>query len=93
MTRLELMTLNEVPGDESRQSAVPFASASVVSRPSMKCREMNPGNVTVAKVCRVVVSPSMKCREMNPGNTEFMTDLFPDNAPLNEVPGDESRQC
>lgn len=37
-------TLNEVPGNESRQSAGRFHALAVRVRPSMKCREMNPGN-------------------------------------------------
>ena len=35
----------------------------------MKCREMNPGNITQHVSKHDVETPSMKCREMNPGNS------------------------
>ena len=63
-------SLNEVPGDESRQSRDVEALA-LEQRPSMKCREMNPGNHGVESYRLPFNDPSMKCREMNPGNREY----------------------
>ena len=34
----------------------------------MKCREMNPGNLSAELGIDVGLAASMKCREMNPGN-------------------------
>ena len=60
--------------------------------PSMKCREMNPGNESRAGYAGIRGDPSMKCREMNPGNNGSKFVAYSLVAALNEVPGDESRQ-
>ena len=59
---------------------------------TMKCREMNPGNSQDEEERTVHGTPSMKCREMNPGNLSVTTRRASSNCPLNEVPGEESRQ-
>ena len=59
--------------------------------PSMKCREMNPGNAANPARGGLFHFPSMKCREMNPGNS--VSRARSTRSPtLNEVPGNESRQ-
>ena len=68
----QVVTLNEVPGKESRQCEEACGRADG-PHPSMKCREKNPGNICrflrVIKMCK----PSMKCREKNPGNFGVQT--------------------
>ena len=59
--------LNEVPGYESRQCPLELDFVNR-NRPSMKCRDMNPGNTPVSKIRLKIIEPSMKCRDMNPGN-------------------------
>ncbi len=61
------MIFNEVPGNESRQWDQVILDV-LAQPPSMKCREMNPGNALACRACGALQSPSMKCREMNPGN-------------------------
>ena len=61
-------SLNEVPGYESRQYALGGWARDHATRPSMKCREMNPGNRPPSQQSRRRWPPSMKCRDMNPGN-------------------------
>ena len=58
----------------------------------MKCREMNPGNQSGGIGLVHGERPSMKCREMNPGNPSVRPSGLRNRNPLNEVPGDESRQ-
>ena len=58
----------------------------------MKCRDMNPGNVSERRTRVPREAPSMKCRDMNPGNLFSVFHVGPVVHALNEVPGYESRQ-
>ena len=66
-TSPRMRTLNEVPGNESRQTPRPNHRAPQAGHPSMKCREMNPGKRGGPARRGGRRPPSMKCREMNPG--------------------------
>ena len=83
--------LNEVPGDESRQSACQDIVLPFTVEPSMKCREMNPGN----GVEGWYETPDLALNEV-PGDESRQYRCHCTHgswsAALNEVPGDESRQ-
>ena len=49
--------LNEVPGYESRQYRARHDQALLVTLPSMKCRDMNPGNPVSSHTRRTASAP------------------------------------
>ena len=62
------------------------------ARPSMKCREMNPGKTAIVgnitQVLRALNEVPGNESRQNPGPQTISTEA----QPLNEVPGNESRQ-